>query len=129
MIRNSNKVAPKLLLRHVENDVRSVTGSNIRQLLLENSKTNLSDIEFKGSVLNPVPEGDVWRIGLAFDSIDILNNVKFVPDFDKANVKQMLNDICISWYCNNVNIKTLKFYFPINDDDDIYLIATKKNDN
>ena len=91
MIRNSNKVAPKLLLRHVENDVRSVTGSNIRQLLLENSKTNLSDIEFKGSVLNPVPEGDVWRIGLAFDSIDILNNVKFVPDFDKANVKHEAN--------------------------------------
>ena len=89
-------VAPKMLLQHVENDVRSVTGSNIRQLLLENNKTALSDIEFKGSIQNPVPEGDLWRIGLAFDSIDILNNVKFVPDFDKANVTQMLNNICIS---------------------------------
>ena len=46
-------------------------------------------------MLHPVPAGDEWRIGFAFDSIDILNNIKFVPDFDKANVKQMLNDICI----------------------------------
>ena len=95
MIRKSNKVAPKKLLQYVEHDVRSVTGSNIRQLLLENNKRNLSDIEFKGRVLHPVPAGDEWRIGFAFDSIDILNNIKFVPDFDKANVKQMLNDICI----------------------------------
>ena len=58
MIRKSNKVAP-MLLQHVENDVRSVTGSNIRQLLLENNKRNLSDIKFKGQVLlHPVPAGD-----------------------------------------------------------------------
>ena len=77
MIKQSNKVAPKMLLQHVENDVRSVTGSNIRRLLLENNKTALWDIEFKGSIQNPVPEGDVWRIGVAFESIDNLNNVKF----------------------------------------------------
>ena len=59
MIRKSYKVSPKMLLQHVENDVRSVTGSNIRQLLLENNKRNLSDIKFKGQVLlHPVPAGD-----------------------------------------------------------------------
>ena len=47
-------------------------------------------------MLHPKPAGDEWRIGFTFDSIDILNNVKFVPDFDMANVKQMLNEICIS---------------------------------
>ena len=59
------KVAPKKLLQYVEHDVRYDTGSNIRQLLLENNKRNLSDIEFKGQVLHPVPASDEWRIDFA----------------------------------------------------------------
>ena len=37
-------------------------------------------------MLHPVPAGDESRI-------DISKNVRFVPDFDNANVKQMLNEI------------------------------------
>ena len=29
------------------------------------------------------------------DKMNKFNNIKFVPDFDKANVKQMLNDILV----------------------------------
>ena len=96
MINKSQKEAPKLLLQHVKDDVRSVTGSNIRQILLENKKTELSDITFKGEVLHQVPEGEQWRIGFALDSIDILNDVRFAHDIDKQTVKHMLNDICIA---------------------------------
>ena len=94
MINKSEKEAPKLLLQHVKDDVRSVTGSNIRQILLENEKTDLADITFNGEVLHQVPEGEKWRIGFALDSIDILNDVRFALDIDKQTVKHMLNDIC-----------------------------------
>ena len=44
MINRSHICAPKKLHQHVKNDVRSVTGLKIRQLLLENNKMHWSDI-------------------------------------------------------------------------------------
>ena len=98
MIDQSNKVAPKLLFQHVKNDVRSVTGSNIRCLLLEFDEGDLYDVEpkLKSHILHPVPELEDWRIGLLFDAINNLEDSCFIEDFDRTMTKDIINYVCTS---------------------------------
>ena len=98
MINQSNKVAPKVLFQHVKNDVRSVTGSNIRCLLLEFDEGNLNDVEpkLKSHILHPVPELEDWRIGLLFDAINNVEDSCFIEDFDKTMTKDIINYVCTS---------------------------------
>ena len=98
MINQSNKVAPKLLLQHVQSDVRSVTGSNLRSLFLEYDTMDLSDVEpqLKSCTLIPVPEVEKWRIGVLLDAIDNLNDICSIEDFDKAMTIDIINYVCNS---------------------------------
>ena len=81
----------------MKNDVRSVTGSNIRCLLLEFDEGDINNVEpkLKGHILHPVPELEDWRIGLLFDAI---NNVEdsFFEDFDITMTKDIINYVCTS---------------------------------
>ena len=98
MINQSNKVAPKLLLQHVQCDVRSVTGSNLRSLFLEYDTMDLSDVEpqLKSCTLIPVPEVEKWRIGVLLDAIDNLNDICSIENFDKAMTIDIINYVCNS---------------------------------
>ena len=98
MINQSNKVAPKLLLQHVQSDVRSVTGSNLRSLFLEYDTMDLSDVEpqLKSCTLIPVPEVEKWRIGVLLDAIDNLNDICSIENFDKAMTIDIINYVCNS---------------------------------
>ena len=35
-------------------------------------------------VLNPVPEIEAWRIGVMFDTINTLNDICFIDEFDEV---------------------------------------------
>ena len=96
MIEQSNKEAPKLLLQHILYDARSVTGSNFRHLMLEFNVRKLSELNLKGYTQHPTPENEEWRIGVAIDAINALNNVSFINDIGNNLMKDILDNVCIT---------------------------------
>ena len=87
-LQQSNKVAPKLLLQHLQCDVRSVTGSN---LICE-----VYFLKLKSCTLIPVQDMEKWRIGVLLDAIDNLNDICSIEDFDKAMTNDIINYVCNS---------------------------------
>ena len=99
----TNKPSLKYLLNTVSKDVRSVTGSNMRTLLLRTGvqavpgKTLLSSIRVKR--LFEVPEGEEWRVPLLHSLLQIRSGsfkLEFDDDDDTEIVDGVLSHVCTS---------------------------------
>ena len=76
-IEKSTKKVPKQLLAFIKNDVRSTTGSNLRNILLLTDKSNIEDLrkdhirEIKYHNVDPTNE---WKIGFIKEITDVKFN-------------------------------------------------------
>ena len=96
MIRKSKKGTPKKLLEHIENDVRSTTGFNLRNIMLATDNVTIASIDvMKSDVHVPVPEADSWKVIMVSELIDTLNNELEIENMEKQNLEDMLNNLCI----------------------------------
>ena len=78
-------------------DSRSYTGANLRTLMLDYGVFYIEDLEInKGQRLYPVPDEDLWRVGMASEVLDALHGDALVSEFDL----EMLNTL-ISYICRN----------------------------
>ena len=97
MIKRSKKVAPKTLLDTIQNDTRSVTGSNLRSIMLDSDEVSVNDIKIeKAEVYISVPVHEDWRIGVVSEIVDVIHNQAFVEDFERQNLVEIMNNLCIS---------------------------------
>ena len=97
-IRSSKKVAIRNLLKSIEFDTRSVTGQNLRSLLL---KSNLVDIhKLKGSDVTseyrPISEEDKFRVGFINEIIEVKNNNLEIAGFTDDELSELLEFLCVS---------------------------------
>ena len=87
------------LLSIVKNDVQSVTGSNLRGIMLLCNLNNIDDLvpdvidNFK--YCTP-PEGEEWRLGFIKELLDVQEGNLEVEGFQMDDVKCMIDDICIT---------------------------------
>ena len=99
MIKKSKKGPLRNLLRIVSGDVNSITGDNLRKIMIEVGKCSVLDInkddvnEYK---YQEVPENESWRLGVARDLIDTVHGMAEVEGFTIEELKEMLNHICVS---------------------------------
>ena len=98
-IKNSDKTAPKVLLECIKHDTRSITGSNLRNILLLTNKYNINDLavcDIEKMKYHELSENDVWRV----DAILELTDVKFqqarVDGFTDDELQEILEHICTS---------------------------------
>ena len=66
-IRKSEKIRPKQLLNIIQNDSCSITGSNIRRILIVTKKVNLEDIcdkDIEEIETDAIEEENLWRVEL-----------------------------------------------------------------
>ena len=97
MIKKSKKVAPKILLEIIQKDVRSVTGSNLRSIMLDSDVVSVSDISIeKTEVYIPVPEHERWRINIVSEIVDVIHNQAFVENLERQNLVDIMDNLCIS---------------------------------
>ena len=64
-IRKSTKPILKMILSSIEQDVRSITGRNIRMIMMESGKHNISDItvdDFEAVSYHKYDDDEEWRI-------------------------------------------------------------------
>ena len=75
-IRNSPKCAPQQLLEYIKRDTRSITGSNLRNILMLTDKDDIDDIseiDIESLKYHELDEAENWKV----DAILELTDVKF----------------------------------------------------
>ena len=105
-ILKTSKPFLKFLLRTVSKDVRSVTGSNLRSIMVNNGVhavpgvTQASAIRLRG--LQEVPAGEEWKVPLLHSLLDIRAG-EFQLSFDEHDdhddviADDLLVHVCTSW--------------------------------
>ena len=88
-IRTSKKHALRSLLKVVEYDTLSVTGSNLRRIML---KTDIQDMRR----LKPSDVKVKYRVGLIKELIDVKKNQLEVIGFDYEELEAILQHLCVS---------------------------------
>ena len=98
-ISRSEKNGLKTVLNVIKKDTRSITGNNLRQILLLIDKTNIDDLCSQDALsieYKEVPENEEWRIPFVKELINIRHGDLKVDGFSVEELAEILNDICIS---------------------------------
>ena len=99
---NKIKQSPKAILRHlysiVKADVRTTTGSNLRNILLQTSLTSVDDLH-PGTVKElkymEMEDRDMWRIPIIKEAMDIKFGNIYPPDgWTMDELDEILNFAC-----------------------------------
>jgi hypothetical protein len=98
--RTSKKVALRSLLKVIESDVRSVTGHNLRAIMMRSDSPvhhvqNLKpdDVTFK---YREIPVGEQYRVDLIKEIIDVKHKQLEVPGFAIEQLDEIMQHICVS---------------------------------
>ena len=99
-IKKSTKPVMKHLFNMAKQDVRTTTGSILRNILL---MTDLQSIDhLKPSIMNKIKhnqvmEEDMWRVGIIREIVDMQNGNKSIPTgWTNSELKDILNFACVS---------------------------------
>ena len=98
-IKRSNKSATKLLLLSIRHDVRSTTGSNLRNILLKTDKACISDLAPNDAFkieYHPINDEENWRLPFIEDIIETKNDVMKIENVTENDLEEMLNVLCTS---------------------------------
>jgi hypothetical protein len=96
-IENSSKKALKALLEISKRDQRTTTGRNLRKIMFMAGKGTIMDLKVgdaESIQYFKVPDCEAWRINLVKELVDIKHEEIEVPGMMKAELDQILNNIC-----------------------------------
>ena len=95
----SDKSAIKMLRKEAMNDVRSTTGANYRGIMLLTGETGIEKVNresIKKMKYYNIEEKDEWKVQIASDLLDIREGIKEIEGFEKKEMSNLLNNICVS---------------------------------
>ena len=98
-IEKSKKLVPKHLLNFIKHDVRSTTGSNLRNLLLLTDKNTIDDLckdDIRKLKYNEIDGKDVWKVNMIHEITDIKFNKLEVENFTQDELDEILSHLCTS---------------------------------
>ena len=98
-ILKSGKTIPRHVLKYVKHDVRSVTGSNFRNILLLTEKDTIEEIDkhdIKKLKYHEVTLDNAWKIGVVKEISEIRNNQLSLTDFSMEELSDILEHLCIN---------------------------------
>ena len=81
-VKNSDKLALKMLQNEAMKDVRSVTGSNYRNIMLLTGKTRVEDVvfeDFNTLTYHPLDQAYSWKVSTINEIINIKAGVVDIP--------------------------------------------------
>ena len=98
-IKSSNKIALKNVFNVVKYDCQSVTGSNLRNIMLLVDKTNIDSLCVSDSLNIPyheIPQEELWRVDLINETVDTLWGENTVEGFTRDEISSILGYACAS---------------------------------
>jgi hypothetical protein len=82
-IKDSSKPVLRQLYMLASRDVRTVTGSNLRNILLLTDKLHVEDLEpslVKNIMYHKIEDKDMWRVGMVKELLDMKHGDVLLPD-------------------------------------------------
>ena len=98
-IEKSQKILPRVLLQTIRRDCRSVTGSNLRNILLLTSKDDISDIshsDIREMQYKPAPDHEVWRINMLKELIDVKWGDLAIQHLEDTEINEIIDELCVT---------------------------------
>jgi hypothetical protein len=98
-IKKSSKIVTNMLLRTIQNNVRSVTGYNLRRIMLESGKNNvdqLKDVGINNIEYHPVSNDDKWKIKVIKECIDVKFGRLEIEAFSSEELEEISSHLCVS---------------------------------
>ena len=97
-IRNSSKPVLRLLYSLASSDARTVTGSNLRNILLLTDRLQVDDLEpslMDTIKYHQIEENESWRVGLVMELLDVQHGDVDLPDeWSEDDLETILNLAC-----------------------------------
>jgi hypothetical protein len=97
-VRSSPKCILTNLLKMVLRDVRSVTGSNLRHILLLVNKCDVGELQPTDSSQVKYRRDDdsnSWKIKMVKEVIEVNNEILEVDNFDAQELQEILHHLCV----------------------------------
>ena len=97
-IRSSKKKALREVLKVVEYDTRSVTGSNLRNILLQTNEDDVRKLKPSDYRVQyrDIPVDEKYRVELIKEIVEIRNQQLEVKGFDDDELDHILHYVCVS---------------------------------
>ena len=98
-ILNSSKEILKHVLHICENNCGSVTGSNLRRLMLLCNKDSIFDLncsDIDNLCYMPIPYSELWRLNLLKELLETRQNDTYLEGFNVNEITEMIKHLCIS---------------------------------
>ena len=96
-IEKSEKRSLKQLLRLSRSDVRTVTGYNLRTIMLLAGKTKIDDLDHNTTIdYHPVDEKDMWKVDFIRELIEVKTGGLEVQGIETEEIQHILEYICTS---------------------------------
>ena len=98
-IEKCGKKTVKMLMETAKQDVRSVTGSNFRNIMLLVGKTSITTVKKDDAdkiKYFPIEEDDCWKVDAIKELIDVKNSILEVPGFEINELNEILSHLCTS---------------------------------
>ena len=98
-IEKSGKKALRMLKDTSMKDVRSVTGSNYRSIMLLVGKSFVSEVTKADAdrvEYFPIGDNEKWKVGSIQEIINIKNGLMEVPGFELEELDEVLDYLCTS---------------------------------
>ena len=98
-IRNSEKMALKMLQLEAIRDVRSVTGSNYRNIMLLLGKSRVEDVKLEDSAsltYHQLDQNETWKVSSIKEIINAKAGLLEVPGFENEELEEILCHLCTS---------------------------------
>ena len=92
-------MVPKHILKYARRDIRSITGSNIRNILLLTEKDAFADItkrDIRELMYKEIANDEFWKIGFIRGIIEVKNKQLGLNDFTKEELNDILAYLCTS---------------------------------
>ena len=96
-IRNSGKPPLVMLLSEAASDVRSTTGSNLRNIMVLAGKTSIDAVDVPDAEkieYFKLDDEEAWEVQLATELIEAKANNKEIPGFNNIELDIILDFVC-----------------------------------
>ena len=96
-IRQSNKVALRSLYRAIRKNTLSVTGSNLRNIMILTGRASIDSLlpsDLDNIAFSPVPANEEYRISFLRELIDLKNGDCVVPGFTVDEYNEIICHLC-----------------------------------
>ena len=98
-ISRSEKKAIKMLMETAKNDVSSVTGQNLRNIMLLVGRTSVDELDKKDAEnvkYYPIDKADIWKVDAIKEMVEVKSERLEIEDFYPDELEDILNDLCTS---------------------------------